>query len=187
MAERGMRLGLCLCLVALTTPSVVALAFMSPAGHLRQLPVWLKSHSTSATRPATLVCMASKPKPSPLGPGLFDPNIQLGPEEAWIQQSETGSKQRPLLSRDQVQTLFVQIDVDSNGLIDAEELHTFALSIGEKWTVGQSVAVLRAIDADKNGLISLDEVYGWYSSGQRLLPAPDQDAGENQLTRQEVV
>jgi Ca2+-binding EF-hand superfamily protein len=118
---------------------------------------------------------------------LFDPNIQLGPEEKW--DTPDGEIDEIQLSRTDVAALFAKIDGDGNGLIDSPELHAFVLSLGRSgWTEAGARAALRSIDADGNGLISLEEVLGWYASGGAKSPpsVSAAAAAARRLTREEV-
>ena len=138
-------------------------------------------------RAGSFIVSAKPKKNNALGPGLFDPTIQLGPEDKW-KRVERGpdAHSEGLLSRSQFADLFSQaIDTTSSGLIDATDLISFAASLGQKLTLGQSIAIMRVVDSDRNGLISEDELFSWYSNGGfSSLPTP---ATEHRLSRPEVL
>ena len=102
-----------------------------------------------------------------LGPGLFDPIIQLGPEDKWVDSAtETSTEASELLvSRSELSTLFQQLDADADGRIDVPELLSLALSLGRRWGDTQAIAAMRAIDNDGDGLVSFDQFYAWYAAG----------------------
>lgn len=93
-----------------------------------------------------------------LGPGLFDPNIQLGPQQ-------DDEEEEILLARSQFKTLFAKHDSDEDGKIDRDGLIMLAKELGQEWTTAQAVQTVWKIDADNNGLMSMDEVFDWYKEG----------------------
>lgn len=92
-----------------------------------------------------------------LGPGLFDPNIQVGP-----QQDE--EQEEILLARSQFKVLFGKHD-DEDGKIDRDGLTMLAKELGQEWTTAQAVQAVWKIDGDSNGFMSMEEVFDWYRDG----------------------
>ena len=81
-------------------------------------------------------------KPPRLGPGLFDPMIQLGPEDKWPEESAESDRGGELLvSQSALAALFTQLDTDANGRIDAPELLALALALGHRWNDSQATIV----------------------------------------------
>ena len=81
-------------------------------------------------------------KPPRLGPGLFDPMIQLGPEDKWPEESAEAARGDELLvSQSALAALFTQLDTDANGRIDAPELLALALALGHRWNDSQATIV----------------------------------------------
>jgi hypothetical protein len=69
-----------------------------------------------------------KKKAPKLGPGLFAPDIQLGPEEAWKKEQSV-----PMLDKAAVERLFATADDDNNNKINKEELTDLARALGRVW------------------------------------------------------
>jgi len=100
-----------------------------------------------------------------LGPGLFDPNIQVGPQDDEEEPEEI------LLASSQIKKLFNICDSNSDGKIDRDELMMLAQQLGHVWTIEQAVQVVWEIDTDGNGLMSYDELFNWYREGNLSLAA----------------
>ena len=98
-----------------------------------------------------------------LGPGLFDPNIQVGPQD------DEEDREEILLASSQFKKLFNNADTNTDGKIDRDELITLAQQLGHVWTVEQAVQVVWAVDTDNNGLMSVDELFNWYREGNLSL------------------
>ena len=156
-----------------------------------------RASSRPAIRTGHALHMASdspRKRAPKLGPGLFDPMIQLGPEDKWspAAPAPADAPAPPLLvSRAELAALFAKIDADANGRIDAAELLVLALSLGHAaWTAPRAAAALRAIDADADGLIAADELYAWYAAGGMTRAAPaaaaERDGAAHLLSREEA-
>jgi len=94
-----------------------------------------------------------------LGPGLFDPNIQLGAQD------DDEEREEILLARSQVLALFKRCDPDDDGKIDRDGFMALSKELGHALTVEQTLETLWKIDADRNGLVSAEEVFDWYKEG----------------------
>jgi hypothetical protein len=79
-----------------------------------------------------------KKKAPKLGPGLFAPDIQLGPEEAWKKDTPV-----PMLDKQAVERLFEAADADQNDKINKEEVLDLARSLGRVWGA-QTLSKVRA-------------------------------------------
>ena len=93
-----------------------------------------------------------------LGPGLFDPNIQVGPQQ-------DDDDEEILLARSQFKQLVVRCDEDDDGKLDRDGLMALAKSLGHTWTTEQAVQVVWTIDKDADGLMSAEELFDWYKEG----------------------
>jgi hypothetical protein len=97
-------------------------------------PVAGSSHISRPPAACAAIRMSSSSQPQPkkkaakLGPGLFAPDIQLGPEEAWKKDTPV-----PILDKQAVELLFDAADDDKNGKINKEEVLDLARSLGRVW------------------------------------------------------
>uniref|UniRef100_A0A6U4S2Q5 Calmodulin n=2 Tax=Hemiselmis andersenii TaxID=464988 RepID=A0A6U4S2Q5_HEMAN len=98
-----------------------------------------------------------------LGPGLFDPEIQLGSEVA--QKAKEEKKSFALPSRERFMALFHEVDEDKNGMVNREELIELCDALGQQWSVARATRVLWSIDTDKNGFVSADDLWQWCEEG----------------------
>eukprot|EP00960_Hanusia_phi_P052374 761416-Hanusia_phi.AAC.4 len=101
----------------------------------------------------------SKAKDVVLGPGLFAPDIQLGPN------ADDFVPEEKVISRIQMSNLFSFFDTDSNQKIDLDELVLLSGAIGKQWSKEKALQALWEIDTNKDGFVTFDEFYGWYLSG----------------------
>ena len=93
-----------------------------------------------------------------LGPGLFDPNIQLGA-------GDEEDQEVILLARSQFTALFKRIDADSDGKIDRDGLAVLSKELGYSLSLEQMVQVLWNVDSDSDGLVSVEDLFNWYREG----------------------
>jgi len=93
-----------------------------------------------------------------LGPGLFDPNIQVGP-------GAEDEEEEILLARSQFKALAARCDADDDGKLDRDGLMVLAKELGHKWTMEQAIQTVWKIDSDADGLMSIDDLFNWYKEG----------------------
>lgn len=93
-----------------------------------------------------------------LGPGLFDPNIQLGA-------GDEEDQEVILLARSQFTALFKRIDADGDGKIDRDGLAVLSKELGYSLSLEQMVQVLWNVDSDSDGLVSVEDLFNWYREG----------------------
>ena len=95
-----------------------------------------------------------------LGPGLFDPNIQVGPQD------DDEEVEEILLARSQFKALFHKFDSDDDGKMNRDDLMAFAKELGHKWTLEQTVQAVWEVDTDGDGLMAVEELFNWYKEGK---------------------
>jgi len=98
-----------------------------------------------------------------LGPGLFDPNIQVGPQD------DDEEVEEILLARSQFKALFHKFDSDDDGKMNRDDLMAFAKELGHKWTLEQTVQAVWEVDTDGDGLMAVEELFNWYKEGKLSL------------------
>ncbi|EKX45419.1 hypothetical protein GUITHDRAFT_108686 [Guillardia theta CCMP2712] len=103
----------------------------------------------------------SKAKDVVLGPGLFAPDIQLGPN------ADDFVPEEKIISRIQMSNLFSFFDTDSNQKIDLDELVLLSGAIGKEWSKEKALQALWEIDENKDGFVTFEEFYRWYLAGNK--------------------
>jgi len=94
-----------------------------------------------------------------LGPGLFDPNIQLGAQD------DDEEREEILLARSQFKALFNKYDANKDEKVNRDDLMKMAKELGHEWTLEQAVQVVWKVDKDGDGLMSVSELFDWYKEG----------------------
>ena len=95
----------------------------------------------------------TKPKRIVLGPGLFSPDIQVGPEKAKAEKAP-----EILVARPQVEALFKSLDSDSDGKLNKEELFDLVLGLGNQCVNTAAAAFTKLNSGSKTGLIRWEQV-----------------------------
>ncbi|KAG7609524.1 EF-hand domain [Arabidopsis suecica] len=60
-------------------------------------------------------------------------------------------------------------DIDGDGKISASEIHVVLKRLGEKQTIAECIAMVRAVDADGDGFVSFEEFKTMMSSNNKKL------------------